>query len=203
MLDYLGFNNYSALFKNGRVSVKSVIPPDNHNSGGLILSTQGEVLFYDFSGACGQQHITLPFLYARLKAGYLVPFIPTKTDGKTYGKVTLAVWAMRLLIESGIVKPAQVLLPACPPMRKSVQQFYDGVKLLFQVRWAFKDHYGNPLTMGRVFMSAWSGLTEDQCRDAIKDLLKAGVIHTAGEHGRSRLFAPGYKPPATKNRAHH
>ena len=45
--------------------------------------------------------------------------------------------------------------------------------------------------MGRAFMSVWTGLSEDQCRDCIKELLKAGVIHTAGQHGRARLFAPG------------
>ena len=193
LLDYLGFNDYSSLFKNGRVSVKSVIPPDNHNSGGLLLSPQGEVLFRDFSGACGHQHVTLPVLFARIVAGYFVPLIPTEKDDKAYGKVTLAVWAVRLLIESGIVKPPQVLLPPCPPLRNSVQQFYDGVKKLFQVRWAFKNHYGNPVTMGRKFMSAWCGLSEDQCRTAIKDLLKAGVILTVGQHGRARTYAPGYQ----------
>ncbi len=163
LLDYLGFNNYSTLFKNGSVSVKSVIPPDNNNSGGLIISPQGEVLFHDFSGACGNSHVPLQVLYARLIAGFYVRLTPTLKDEKAYGKVTLAVWAVRLLVESGIVKPPPVLLPPCPPLRNSVQQFYDGVKLLFEVRWAFKDHYGNPVTMGRKFMSVWCGLSEDQC----------------------------------------
>ena len=195
LLDYLGFKSYGLLFKNGRASVRSVIPPDDHNSGGLILSDQGEVLFYDFSGALGHQHVTLPVLYARLVAGRYVHLIPTEKDGNAYGKVTLAVWAVRLLVDAGIVKPAKVLLSPCPELRKSVKEYYAGVKLLFQVRWAFKEHYASDVTMGRTFMSPWTGLSEDQCRTAIKDLLKAGVIHTAGQHGRSRLYAPGYKPP--------
>ena len=196
LLNFLGFQHYESLFKNGRASVRSVIPPDNHYSGGLILSNQGEILFHDYSGAIGHQHVFLPVLYARLRVGFNTQLIvPTEKDGKLYGNVTLAVWSVRLLIDAGIVKPAQVELPPCPNLRKSVQQFYEGIKLLFQVRWAFRDHHGNPITMGRKFMSAWTGLSEDQCRDAIKDLLKAGVIHTAGQFGRARLFAPGYKAP--------
>jgi len=191
LLHYLGFKDYESLFKNGRASVRSVIPPDNHNSGGLILSPQGEVLFHDFSGALGQSHVTLPVLYARLIAGYYVHLVPTVKDGKAYGKVALAVWAVRLLVEAGIVKPAIVLLPPCPELRNSVKRFYAGIELLFQVRWAYKPHHENPCAMGRKFMSAWCGLTEQQAKDAIKDLLKAGVIHAAGQFGRARLFAPG------------
>ncbi len=195
LLESLGFIDFDPLFKSGRVLVRSILHEDKHKSGGLLLSNDGEVLFHDFSGACGHYHITLPVLYAGLIAGHYVHLIPTEKDSKSYGKVTLAVWAVRLLVDAGIVKPAEVILPPCPELRKSVQQFYAGVKKLFQVRWTFKDHSGNPIAMGRVFMSAWTGLTEDQCRDAIKDLLKAGVIHTAGKHGRARLFAPGYKSP--------
>jgi len=121
--------------------------------------------------------------------------IPTKRDGKAHGNVTLAVWAMRLLIEAGIVKAAHVELPPCPEFRQSVKKYYAGVKSLFQVRWSFMDHKGNPFPMGCKFMSAWCGLSEDQCKTAIKDLLNSGVIHTAEQHGRMRLFAPGIQVP--------
>lgn len=201
LLNFLGFTGYESLFKNGRASVKSVIPPDDNNSGGLILSSSGEILFHDFSGACGHSHVPLQVLYARIIAGRFVWLTPTEKEDRSYGKVTLAVWAARLLVDAGIVAPAKVTLPTCPKnSRKSLQQFYDGVKRLFEVRWAFKDHLNNPIAMGRKFMSAWTGLTEDQCRNAIKDSLKAGVIHTAGRHGRARLYAPGYKPPQPKGR---
>jgi len=196
LLDYLGFTEYEALFKHRRASVRSVVPPyDANKSGGLMLSETGDILFRDFSGACGHRHVPLQVLYARLKAGFFVRLTPTKKDDKAYGKVTLAVWAVRLLVDARIVKPAIVLLPPCPELRYSVKQYYAGVKLLYQVRWVFKNHYGNSVAMGREFMSPWCGLSEDQCRAAIKDLLKAGVIHTTGQHGRANLYAPGYKPP--------
>ena len=196
LLDYLGFTGYEALFKHGRASVRSIVPPyDFNKSGGLILSESGDILFHDFSGACGKQHVPLQVSHARLKAGRFVRLTPTKKDERAYGKVTFAVWAVRLLVDAGIVKPAIVLLPPCPKLRNSVKQYYAGVKLLFQMRWAFKEHYGSAVTMNRKFMSEWTGLSEDQCRATIKDFLNAGVIHTAGQHGRARLFAPGYKPP--------
>ena len=196
ILDILGFTDFNVVFKTGRATVRSVVPPyDKNKSGGLIRSDNGEILFHDFSGACGNQHVPLQVLYARLIAGHFARLTPTEKDSRTYGAVTLAVWGVRLLVDAGIVKPAAFDLPPCPSSRKSVTQFYEGMKRLFEVRWAFTEHTGNPVAMGRHFMSAWCGLTEDQARDAIKDLLKAGVIHTAGQHGRARLFAPGYKSP--------
>lgn len=160
-------------------------------------------MFHDYSGSLGQEHFTLPALYASLKAGFLFNLKATKDkeSGTIYGKVTPAVWAVRLLVDAGIVKPAEVLLPPCPELRNSVKQYYAGVKLLFQIRWIFKDHKNCAVPMGRRFMSAWCGLSEDQCRDAIKDLLTAGVIHTAGQHGRARLFAPGYEPPQQQEKS--
>ena len=194
LLDHLSFTEYEGLFKNGSVSVRSIVLPyDKNKSGGLIFSSRGEIMFHDYSGAMGQAHLTLPALYASLKTGFFFNLKATrdKETGTICGKVTPAVWAVRLLIDAGIVKPAEVLLPPCPDLRKSVKQFYAGVKLLFQVRWAFKDHKNGPVPMGRNFMSAWTGLSEDQCRDSIIALLKVGVIYTAGQHGRARLFAPG------------
>jgi hypothetical protein len=202
LLSFLGFTDYETLFKHGRATVRSVVPPyDKNKSGGLILAETGDILFRDFSGACGNKHVPLQVLYARLIAGRFVRLTPTEKDDKAYGKVTFVVWAVRLLVDAGIVKPAIVLLPPCPKLRNSVKQYYAGVELLYQVRWAYQPHYGNPFAMGRVFMSAWCGLTEQQAKDAIKDLLKAGVIHTAGQHGRSRLFAPGYEPPKKQGKS--
>ena len=46
-------------------------------------------------------------------------------------------------------------------------------------------------------MSAWTGLSEHQCREAIKDELNLGVIHTAGQHGRAaRLYIESAALPA-------
>ncbi len=91
-----------------------------------------------------------------------------------------------------MVAAAKVDLPLCPSgVWPAVRKYYAGVKLLFQVRWAYREHYGNPVAMGRGFMSAWCGLSEQQTRDAIIYLLNAGIIHTAGKYGRARLFAPG------------
>jgi hypothetical protein len=196
ILTFLGFTDFDALFKTGRATVRSVVPPYDHNkSGGLILASSGEILFQDFSGACGDKHIPLQVLYARLIAGHFVRLTPTEKESRKYGAVTFAVWGVRLLVDAGIVKPAAVDLPPCPNLRKSVKQYYAGMKRLFEVRWAFTEHSGNPIAMGRDFMANWCGLTKQQARDAIIDLLKAGVIHTAGKHGRARLFAPGFKPP--------
>jgi hypothetical protein len=196
ILAFLGFTDFDPLFRTGRATVRSVVPPYDHNkSGGLILTDSGDILFHDFSGACGNKHVSLQVLYARLISGRIVSLKATEQDGKKYGNVTARVWAVRLLVDAGIVKPAAVDLPPCPNLRKSVQKYYVAMKRLFEVRWAFTEHTGNPVAMGRVFMAAWCGLTEDQAREAIKDLLKAGVIHTAGQHGRARLFAPGHKPP--------
>jgi len=197
ILDFLGFVGFEGVFKTGRATVRSVVPPyDNNKSGGLIRTKNGEILFHDFPGACGNKHVPLQVLYARLIAGRFVRLTPTEKDGRVYGAVTLAVWGVQVLVDAGIVNPAIVDLPPCPPnSRKSMNQFYAGMKRLFEVRWAFIEHAGNPITMGREFMAPWCGLTENQARDAIKDLLKAGVIHTAGQHGRARLYAPGHKPP--------
>ncbi|OOY42971.1 hypothetical protein, partial [Solemya velum gill symbiont] len=194
LLDFLGFKDYEALFSAGKASVYSVIPPeDKHKSGGLLFADDGNILFHDFSGAGGGKHILLNSLYATLVAESPVDLTPFQTDkGKMKGKVQAATWWLRLLIDAGVVEPAVVNLPPCPVnARPALKKVYYGIKRLFEVRWAYEDHHGLPIMLGRDFLMDWCGVTEQQARIAVKDLLRQEVIYTAGKHGRSKIFLPG------------
>jgi hypothetical protein len=74
-------------------------------------------------------------------------------------------------------------------------KLYAGIKRLFQVRWAYLPTAGTPIPLGREFIGPWSGMGTQLVREPIKDLIRYGVIYHADNHGRMRLYVPGYKPP--------
>ncbi len=68
-----------------------------------------------------------------------------------------AIWSMRLLIESGVISPATVTLPSFTGTKAEIR-FYNGVALLFQCRWRYAPHKGEPIMMARDFMADWCGV---------------------------------------------
>ncbi len=188
MLSFMGISGFEALFTKGEVKIHSPIGKDDHPSAGLILGKDdGRVLFFDFRGSVGDKHLTLSRLFMRLAGA----------DWRTQQRPTCAVWGARLLIQAGVVCPVEVYMPPCPQLRKShhgqksLQKCYAGIHLLYRVRWTYQDHTDKPIPLGKDFLAPWCGITPDQARDGVRDLLKAGVIYTAEKKGPLRYFLPG------------
>ncbi|MBT3038825.1 MAG: bifunctional DNA primase/polymerase [Candidatus Thiodiazotropha sp. (ex Codakia orbicularis)] len=183
MLDHLGFKNYANLFENGRALVLSTLYEDNHPSAGLLQSETGDILFKDFR--IDASSFTLPQLFATQSTG----------SGTRLSKSEYAVWSMRLAIQSGVVPPAHVTLPALPESAtKSVRVFYQGVELLFATRWKDKEWAYRPVAMSRKFMANWCGIGEASVERGKRYLLKHGVIRSTREHYgpyQAWTFLPG------------
>jgi len=196
LLTFLGFKDFDPLFITGKVSVRSPFREDKHKSGGLVIGADsGLPMFHDFGGAFGGHHLQLNSLYASLISGSLTILIPTVMDGRKIGAVGAAVWYLRLLIDAGVIAPSKVDMPDCPASaNKTTHKVHAGIKRLFEVRWAFEDREGEPIALGRKFVGAWCGVSEDQARESMKYLPKH-CIHTAGKYGQANIYLPGYKRP--------
>jgi hypothetical protein len=142
----MGFDAFDNLFTAGRVSVSSPFRTDSHHSGGLIRADDGWVLFKDFKFP--NITFTLASLWATLTTGEPHPL----------NKVSHATWAMRLLIQSGVISPHRVTLP---PFKgtPAEMKFYHGAELLLQCRWRYPPHEGKPVMMAREFMAGWCGIS--------------------------------------------
>lgn len=180
----MGFTDFAQLFRTGHASV--LVPPaliparnniDSSKSDGLIRADDGHVLFRDFGYA--DAHFTL---------GQMMCSMVTGTPGILH-KVSLATWSMRLLIESGVISPATVTLPSFTGTPAEMK-FYNGVALLFQCRWRYAPHKGEPIMMAREFMAGWCGVGITKAHDTKNKLVKLKVLRQYNSKRRGFLFTP-------------
>ncbi len=106
----------------------------------------------------------------------------------------LAVWHLRMLVESGFAVPAAVNMPSLPTdASNALRKIYDGFRLLLECRWLYT--YGAPTPFTWRFAAAWCGVSERHAGEAIKKLLGLGIIRKIESfkiHGKSiTLFLPG------------
>jgi hypothetical protein len=117
-------------------------------------------------------------------------------DPKTRGPEQM-VWAVRLLVEAGGLKPAEVPdLPPCPDDASgAVRRVYDGFKLLLQCKGRVSEWAGQPTAFSKDFAAAWCGVCPLTAHRARLLLAQRGVIHICGKHqGRTCVYKPGPHP---------
>ncbi len=103
-----------------------------------------------------------------------------------------AVWHLRLLAEAGIVSP--VAVGDVPPHLTGVaRRVFEGFLLLLGLRWLCEP--GAPTAFTRAFARAWCGVGERQAGDALRDLVRSGLLRVVDAHVAGaktlRLFLPG------------
>lgn len=141
----------------------------------------GQTKYHDLHGVDGQEWYSLADVLAARAYGH----------AKILSKSEMVTWQLRLLVETGVVRPARVPMPKLPKHLSSpdVQRVYDGFRLLLGARWLHSS--GEPAPFTWKFARAWCGVPEHRAGAAIQALLKQGVIRKAGEHKRVTLFLPG------------
>ena len=137
-------------------------------------------VYRDWHAPSGSQFLKLPELRAALAYGRV-----QRLRGPEF-----AVWALRLLVEAGLVPAATVRLPELHgPQSASVSKVYAGFRLLLGCKWLHSA--GEPTPYSWRFASAWCGVGERQAGLAMQVLMREGILRPAGRHKRMTLFLPG------------
>jgi len=155
---------------------------ESRASAALYVAQNGEVVLHDFHKRSGQEFFTLVDVYMALQSGRV-----RRLRGPEH-----AVWSRRLQVELGLLQPVPVPFPPLPDnarRRDVLRRAYEGIRLLFGVRWLGTHGAAAPLVWS--FLSEWCGIGERQAGEAIHELLRLGVIHIAGKYRRLTLFLPG------------
>ena len=153
---------------------------ESRSSASWCVDAGGEVVLHDFHRRSGAEFFTVVEVYAALRSG----------TARKLSSPSHATWGRRMRVEYGLLQPAAVVLPPLPPdMPPSVRQVYDGVRLLFAVRWLGTP--GDPAPLARAFVAGWCCVGERQAGEAIRELLRCGVIRIADTYKRHTLFLPG------------
>lgn len=178
-----------------------VIPGHEENtpSASLFRGENGTVVYRDWHG-----HDTMVKPGAE-DQGRQAKFFYTLAEIRAfqaYGKIKElnkpehALWALRLLVETGHVQPAFVDVPGIPEnVPITVRKFYEGFVLLLACKWLHTP--GEPTACTWGFSAAWCDVSERKAGAAMKYLLKAGHLIQTGEikagFKKMALFnLPGY-----------
>jgi hypothetical protein len=157
-----------------------VIHQEQHPSAHLFQDDTGRFMYSCFH-SLGLWVRPLPEVYYVQKTG--------NTDEKLKGP-KFATWALRLLAEAGVLHPLDdVGLPELKDASDGERKVYEGLKLLFSVRWTYSP--GEPAPFSWRFAEEWCGVAQATAGKAIQRFLKLGIIHAADKHKNTTLFLPG------------
>lgn len=159
---------------------------ENKPSASLYRHANGRMIYHDWHCRTRDAHYLLAEVYA--SQAYKEP--------RKLKAPELATWHIRLLVETGQVEPAEVLMPPLPKNAKPVvRRVYEGFKLLLQCKWIYEP--GAPTAFSWRFAAAWCGVPQRYAGEAVQELLKMGVIRIVGKHRGTpkpmAVFLPGPK----------
>jgi hypothetical protein len=158
-----------------------VLHDEEHPSAHLFQNDGGPFMYSCFHSRDDLWVRPLPEVYYVRKTG--------NTDEKLKGP-TFATWALRLLAEAGVLQPLDdVGLPDLKVASDGERKVYEGLKLLFSVRWTYSP--GEPAPFSWRFAEAWCGVAQATAGKAIQRFLRLGIIHAVGKHKNTMLFLPG------------
>lgn len=168
-------------------SFRCVLPghEENHASVTLFQLEDGSVLYHDFHERDGEQWYSLAEVYCAQVSGRV----------RKLSKPEHATWMLRLAVDAGVLQPAHVEAPKAPvDLPPSARTVYAGFLQLLAVKWLYTPNV--PTAFSWKFASSWCGLPERQVGQAMRELLRRGLIRKVGEHrtaqGRVQtLFLPG------------
>jgi hypothetical protein len=163
-----------------------VLHKEKHPSAHLFLDNKGCYTYTCF-------HRSDPSVWPLPEVYYLQKTSNTTERLKTSEKLkgpTFATWALRLLAEAGVLRPIDdVGLPELKVGSDRERKVYEGLKLLFSVRWTYSP--GDPTPFSWRFAEDWCGVAQATAGRAIQRFIKIGIIHPDGKHKNITLFLPG------------
>jgi hypothetical protein len=166
---------------------------EQHPSARLFQDRKGHFTYACFHLRDGYTVRTLPDVYdarKRSKADKLLGQEEGVSVEKRRGGSTFVVWALRLLAEAGVLQPLDdVGLPELKAASDGERKVYEGLKLLFSVRWTYTP--GDPTPFSWRFAEDWCGVAQATAGKAVQKFLKFGIIHAADKHKNTTLFLPG------------
>ena len=163
-----------------------VLHKEKHPSAHLFLDSKGCYTYRCFHRS-GPSVWPLPEVYYLQKTSNTTERL--KTSEKMKGP-TFATWALRLLAEAGVLQPLDdVGLPELKVALERERKVYEGLKLLFSVRWTYSP--GEPAPFSWRFAEDWCSVAQATAGRAIQRFIKIGIIHPGGKHKNTMLFLPG------------
>lgn len=175
-------------------SFRCVLPghEERNPSAELLLNRNGMFIYHDWHKRSGSKNewMTLPEVYASRINGRVVRLRRTKWR----------VWAVRLLVDAGILAAAPVKTPDLPVSPDpNVQRVWDGFIRLLACKGLLFPPDGLTTTYTWNFVAEWCGISWREGRDAMAKLLAWKMIQDAGKEpmhiaGKARevtLFRPG------------
>jgi hypothetical protein len=146
---------------------------ERHPSASLYREPRhGTIVYRDWHH--GNRFYTLTEVYAACVTGEI-----RRLPGLEY-----AVWKLRLLIKTWLLRPAEIKLPPLPPdAPPHVHKYWKGYELLLACRWIMSP--GEPVAFTREFAARWCGLNSSQAERAKKWLIERGLLIPAGKTGRT------------------
>jgi hypothetical protein len=100
-----------------------------------------------------------------------------------------ACWAIRLLIEGGLIQAAKVAhRPITDDAPKAARTVYAGFLQLLGCKWLYTKGAASPFSWR--FAAAWCGMGHRQAGVGMQWLLSNGYLVQTGRHGRTALFMP-------------
>jgi len=156
--------------------------PDVTPSASLYQNERGIIVYRSFRMA--DQFWTLGEVRASLAYGE-----PTRFATGKGMRPEGACWAIRLLIEGGLVQGAKVAhRPLMDDAPKAARKVYAGFLQLLGCKWLYTK--GDPSPFSWRFASAWCGMGHRQAGEGMQWLLSNGYLVQTGRHGRTALFMP-------------
>jgi hypothetical protein len=126
---------------------------------------------------------------------------------KKVNKPEFTIWAMRLLVDAGILIPYPINAPRLPmDAPQHIKQMYEGFLLLLSIRWLYDKHVPAPFAWN--FGKVWCDVSHRQMAEAFKWLLGKGYLIKKQDYscpGRGKkvgLFLPGTKELVEERREH-
>ncbi len=165
--------------------------PGHEGEASLYRADNGVALYHDWHDA--SKWFFLAEVFASQHYGHAVKF------SNRWGKVQpeLAVWKLRLLVETGLVEPLPGALRAIAALPSgaspTAKKVYDGFCYLLGCKWLHT--HGAPTAFTYRFASAWCGVKETQARDGIRELVERSIIVRSGLQVRPPLYGPGPGEP--------
>jgi len=169
------------------------LKPDTKPSASLYQHPNGLVLYHSFR--LPEAWYTLGEVRASLACGKPVKLVKRNDQGGI-AKLTPehATWSLRVIVEAGLVRPADVphrplpaVLPDTAPY--GVRKVYDGFLLLLGCKWLHTK--GAPSLFSHSFTKRWCGIGERQAAEAKKWLLSKGYLQIVDTYRTWALFMPG------------